>query len=196
MKSPVLSEIERQRQAEQHKKYLANEVALLAKFAPLPALDISPYREFFGPFLDFCAKRGVRHCPSRPATVAAYISDCAYRGEEFAIMAIEAIAALHEYHGHADPTRARIVDRELDKIVTVAPPPRWPQEYRAEFAKLPAPIRFIIKRREEDRDLWFQREQSRVAEARKKPNGESKSTEQRRTEHVGGANGAASTPAQ
>lgn len=173
MKSPVLSEIERQRQAEQHKKYLANEAALLAKFAPLPSLDISPYREFITPFVEWCAKHGVRHCPSRSATVATYIADSAYRGEQFAIAAVEAIAALHEYHGAADPTRARIVARELDKIVTVAPPPRWPQDYKAEFAKLPAPIKFIIARREEDREKWFRREQHRAAEERKKLNGKS-----------------------
>jgi len=124
---------------------------MLESLVPLRSIDLAEHREFIGPFLEFCSKRAVRHCPARPAVVATYLADCAYRGEDFALKTIDAIEALHEHHGLSNPIATRLVTVALDKIVTVEPP-RWPKEDKILFARLPTPIKLRIAERETQRD--------------------------------------------
>ena len=119
--------------------------------------------------MEFCSKRAVRHCPARPAVVATYLADCAYRGEEFALKTVEAIEALHEHHGLSSPIATRLVTVALDKIVTVEPP-RWPKEDKILFARLPAGIKHRIAERETQRDNALRQSQNKLAEERHKLN--------------------------
>ena len=73
----VLAEIERQKRAEQIAQWTKNEAAMLESLVPLPSIDLAEHREFIGPFMVFCSKRSVRHCPARPAVVATYLAVCA-----------------------------------------------------------------------------------------------------------------------
>ena len=97
----VLSEIQRPQKLNRLRNGQKMKAAILESLVPLPSIDLAEYREFIGPFVEFCSKRSVRHCPARPAVVAIYLADCAYRGEEFALKTVEAIEALHEHHGLA-----------------------------------------------------------------------------------------------
>ena len=173
----VLAEIERQKRAEQIAQWTKNEATMLEFLVPLRSIDLAEHREFIGPFLEFCSKRAVRHCPARPAVVATYLADCAYRGEDFALKTIDAIEALHEHHGLSNPIATRLVTVALDKIVTVEPP-RWPKEDKILFARLPTPIKLRIAERETQRDNALRQSQNKLAEERKaleqRLNGESK----------------------
>ena len=186
--SAVLSEIDRIKRNEQIAEFDKNERAILEKLLPLPRIDLGEHQEFLAPFLDWCKKQGVRSCLAKPGIVATFICEHAHRGEEFALNTVNAIEALHSYHGQPNPTATQQVRAELDKIIKPAVPRSWTKAEKEMFSSLPSDIRAAINRRERQRENYVGQTRNEIAEARKqatrfalevrgngsKPNGESK----------------------
>jgi hypothetical protein len=103
---------------------------------------------------------------------------------------LEAITALHDYHNLSNPCATRVVNLALEQIVHPEIPRSWTKDERAEWAKLPPPVRDAIARRENDRDRAVRRAQSELAELKRqsatapaeaKPVAESKEVEHHET---------------
>src|SRR5262245_25712693 len=93
----VLTEIERAKQREKIEAWSANEnkmaerlsqgFELLAAQGKLPAaataVEFNPVESLLKErFISWCAENGVRHCPSRPSTVATFLMDNALDHEQ------------------------------------------------------------------------------------------------------------------
>ena len=163
----VLGEIERQKRAEQAAAWDKNERAMLEKLVPSPRVDLAEHKEVLAPFLDWCTKQGVRHCLARPWVVATFLTEHAHRGEEFALNTINAIGALHDYHGQPSPVATQQVRAELDKIIKPQAPRSWTKAEKEMFSSLPSDIRAAINRRERHRETELSRMQNENAELRR-----------------------------
>jgi hypothetical protein len=132
-------------------------------------------------FGKWCEAKSVRQCAAKPKTVAAFVLDQHALGASVQniLAMLEAIEVLHDsYHGLSNPTRAAVVRAALDQIVRADPPRSWPKEEKAEFARLPPDIRYIIAKREQERDRALRNGQNAIADKLKqlgqkedKPNG-------------------------
>src|SRR5262249_39668528 len=92
----ALTEIERIKCAEQISAWDANEKELAARISQkieaelakrsAPPINDAPPSYIDGlmqqRFVEFCAKEGVRHCPAKPATVAAFLLSDGSRSHE------------------------------------------------------------------------------------------------------------------
>src|SRR5205814_1372426 len=108
-------------------------------------------RNLAAPFVRWCDARGVRHCPAKPATVAAFVL-AEKMGTQNLLPCLAAITATHNEHRLANPVATAIVARALARTVTIDPPRAWPKDDKALFLLLPADIQSIIARRERERD--------------------------------------------
>jgi hypothetical protein len=160
----ILSEIERQRVAEQVAEFTRNETALAETtehVAPIPLTDSEKAK--LQTFSKWCNARGVRYCPARPATVAVFVSEHADKGSDYILDSILAIEHLHDIHGFANPVATEVVRRTIVSIVKVEPPRSWPGADKALFARLPIDVRAAIARREHQRETFIRRLQNEMA---------------------------------
>jgi hypothetical protein len=134
--------------------------------APVLSTDLL---ERWDRFAIWTASRGVRKCPARPATCAAYcLAQHEMGATAQAILAmLAAIEAIHDHHNLPNPVRTAIARAALGMIVKVDPPKSWPAADRVLFAQLDPAIRQIIADRERDRDRALRRLQNEAAESRK-----------------------------
>ena len=74
---------------------------------------------------------------------------------------LAAVQELHDYHNLSNPCATRVVNLALEQVVHPQIPRSWNKEERAEWAKLPLPVRDAIARRENDRDKELRRLQNK-----------------------------------
>ena len=168
MTSPVLSELERIKRNEQIAAFDKNERAMLEKLGPPPGVDLADHQTFLALFLEWCTKQGVRSCLARPWVISTFLTEHAHRGEEFALNAINAIAALHDYHGQPNPAATRVVRAALDKIIKPEVPRSWTKAEKEMFSSLPPDIRSAINRRERQREWYVGQTRNELDQLRKK----------------------------
>ena len=129
---------------------------------PRPAISDTD-RALLTEWLVWAKQRNVRHAPARPAVVAQFISELAHRGEEHILASLGALAALHDYHGLANPCGTYAVREALAKIIKTEPPRSWPKAEKERFLTLPADIKSIIAKRESERELGMRNLQNQFA---------------------------------
>jgi hypothetical protein len=169
----VLSEIDRQKKAEAAAAFNKNETAMAKRLA-LPQPEPITEQEWarLRPWVKFCELNGVRHCPARPTTIAAFIAEREYRFEP--VETLQAIARFHDFYGLANPVTTNAVRAVLEPLINVGAPRSWPKADREMFLHLPPEAREIIARREQDREQWLRRTQNELAEQRKKLDAQTK----------------------
>jgi hypothetical protein len=132
----------------------------------IPAATLTnDIHQSFGVFARWCELKSCRKVPSKPQTVAAFILDHAALAadSEVLLKMVEAIDALHQYHGLSSPIHAAAVYAALERVIRTEPPRSWPKAEKAMFALLPPDIRHTIALREQQRDHELRRLQSKVA---------------------------------
>ena len=139
-------------------------------------------RNLAAPFVRWCNERGARYCPSKPATVAAFVLTEKMDADHL-LRCLEAVAATHNEHRLANPVATAIVARALERVITVEPPRSWPKDDKAAFLLLPADIQSIIARRERERDRWLRHAQTDAAKKRQ-PDAAEKNVETKGTENA------------
>ena len=151
MSSPVLSEIERQKKAEQIKSWDAAEKAmaerLIKKFGQPEILDVPEELQLRTDYINWCAERGVRNCPARPGTVATFILDYC-RTHDQMLDALAVISRMHDRHNLNSPCATALVRLVLATVMDDKPPRSWTNADKQEWAFLPADLRGVISRRE------------------------------------------------
>jgi hypothetical protein len=166
----LANELERIKQRELAARLDAGERALGLRFE-LPKTELSEdLLSRLAVFGKWCEAKSVRQCAAKPKTVAAFVLDQHGLGAtvQHILAMLEAIEVLHDsYHGLSNPTRTAVVRAALDQIVRVDPPRSWPKEQKAEFCRLPPDIRYIIAKRENERQRELRRLQNEAAAKRK-----------------------------
>jgi hypothetical protein len=117
----------------------------------------------------WCEARGVRKAPAKSWVVASYLVEQSANGvpAQVLVAMLEAISALHDYHNLSNPCATRVVNLALEQIVHPEIPRSWTREERAEWIKLPPPVRDAIGRRENDRDRAVRRAQTELAKLKR-----------------------------
>jgi hypothetical protein len=163
--------IEAAKQKERIARWDANEQKLLQELKldlsrPALAADVYTRLDVWG---HWCEARGVRKCPCKPWVLASYLVEQSANGvpAQVLVAMLEAISALHDYHNLSNPCATRVVNLALEQIVHPEIPRSWTREERAEWIKLPPPVRDAIARRENDRDRELRRLQTKAAEAKR-----------------------------
>lgn len=84
---------------------------------------IRGYRADVRKFLSFCEREGAQHLPAHEATVAAFLSDLADKGQRFNTIqrARSAVAAYHRDNGKKSPCRGELVSETLKRIRIQSP---------------------------------------------------------------------------
>jgi hypothetical protein len=151
---------------------------------PAPVLS-TDLLERWDRFATWTASRGVRKCPARPATCAAYCLAQQDMGASVqAILAmLAAVQAIHDHHNLPNPVRTAIVRAALGMIIKVDPPRSWPKEDKVLFAQLDPDVRQIISERESLRDREIRRLQNAAAEVRKKQHNGADETVKHKDDH-------------
>ena len=157
----LLTEIERAKAVafDRAEDALAAELPACAR----PTLDPDA-RAALGGFVDWCAAVGVRHCPAKPSTVAAWVFQAR---PDAVLQTVHAIASLHDFYFKPNPTAAAQVRAALEDKLKIEPPRSWTKNEKVSFAQLPSDVRAAISRREQQRDRELRRLQNETAELRK-----------------------------
>lgn len=164
MAGPLLSEIERQKAAEQVAEFTRNEIALAETIEHVPAIPLTvDEKRMLQAFSKWCNSRGVRYCPARPATVAVFVSEHADNGDDFILDSIFAIERLHDVHALPNPVPTEVVRRTIAAVMKVDPPRSWPGADKTLFARLPIDVQAAIERREQQRETFIRRLQNEMA---------------------------------
>jgi hypothetical protein len=123
-------------------------------------------------FSGYCRDCGVKFCPARPATVAAWIRRESGRGlsEEEILAALRAIEQVHDQSNEANPVATSAVRAELGRILEIKAPRSWKKSEALIFNTLPIEVQQIVARRAEQDSLVLRRLQNKVAELAKKGN--------------------------
>ena len=177
--SGLSDELARAQQREQIAAWDRNEAALASQLAttlPLPnkvELDGDTLKHV-QIFIAYCASKGVRHCPAKPTTVAAFVVSNG-ENQERLLTLLASITRLHFLHSIGDPVGTAIVQKALEQVVQIEPPRSWNKGERAQFLTLPVGVRAAIARRETQRELEIRRMQNLTAEKlRQKDSAETK----------------------
>jgi hypothetical protein len=182
----LAEQLEQARIRERMARWDANEQALLQGH-DLPKAQLSADTlnrcDVWG---KWCEARSVRKCPCKPWVVASYLLEQNANGvpAQVLVAMLEAISALHDYHNLANPCATRVVNLALEKIISPEVPRSWTREERAEWIKLPPPVRDAIARRENDRDKQIRRLQNLTKQRpQTEPNSKSVINEETRNDH-------------
>jgi hypothetical protein len=173
----VLSELDRIKQNETFNRNETKLLESLSKTLGVFKPDLNEHRTHLNPFIEWCAKQGVRHCVAKPAVVAQYLTENLLLGEEFAFNTLKAIEALHDFYSQPSPARTQLVHAVLAKIIELPAPRSWKREAQTLWPALPPDIRWELTRREKDRDREVRERQNEAAELRHKLNAQTKTTE-------------------
>src|SRR5262245_28166478 len=150
----------------------ANEVAQaeaqIASCFP-PPRQLSPEeQQRLVPFLSWCSGQGVRACPARPTTVAAFAQFQQDRGVPRQAIAdiLSAIEDLHTAASVGNPVATPVV-RTVTGASTIEAPRSWDKESKFAFRELPPEIQAVIAKREQDRETAMRRAQNEAGELRR-----------------------------
>jgi hypothetical protein len=169
----LLSEIERAKRRDliaafdKNETIISEQVAALFQDVAVPELDGEALAHLRG-FLSWCASNGVRHCPAKPSTVAAWIVSLPENGgnQDRILATLAAIELLHDQHGKPNPVATAIVRAALERVIKVSPPRSWNKLEQLSFSTLPPDTRAAIERRERQREREIRRLQNEVAKLR------------------------------
>jgi hypothetical protein len=173
------SEIERAKIADFDRNEKTLAVKLAEALPPLASeLDGATLRRL-QVFVSFCNDNGIRYCPARPATVAAFILAQVGNGEiqDRVLELIAAIELLHDKHGLANPVATGIARRALGHVSKIEPPRSWLAHEKLLFLSLPPDIQAPITRRDNDREKVMRRLQNETAELRRQAGAETNPTD-------------------
>jgi hypothetical protein len=147
----------------------ANEAKLLAEVDP-PRFNLdTELLLHLRHFKAFCQQHGVKDCPARPATVAAFVRGAAAGVQPERILeGLQAIELLHDNAGLANPIASAAVRCELGRIFQIEAPRSWKKSDGLLFNGLPIEVRAVIARRARQDELTLRRLQNEVANLRKK----------------------------
>jgi len=169
------------RKREQAQRLDQGEAEVLAKVAdqlPVPPELDNETREDLQPFVAWTTKANVRYCPAKPFVIAQYIIDTATgTSTQTLLRRVNAISALHDRHGLADPVSTTIVRSVLSDVVVVEPPRSWRKPEKEMFVTLPVEIRAAVSRREREREIETRRLQNLVADLKRSNGGTAKPVE-------------------
>jgi len=120
-------------------------------------------------FKAFCQQHGVRHCPARPATVAAFIKNEAAAGvsPERIEEGLRAIELAHTNQNLANPVACPAPRAELQKLIGTEAPRSWKKSEGHLFASLPPEVRAIVSRRARQDEIALRKLQNEVSALRK-----------------------------
>jgi hypothetical protein len=122
-------------------------------------------------FAAFTKQRGVRFCPCKPATVAAFIRSEAALGvpPERILATLAAITAVHNQAAEANPVACAMPQAELGRILEIKPPRSWSKKLGEDliFNTLPVDVQYIVKRHADLSSLELRHLQNRVADISK-----------------------------
>jgi len=118
----------------------------------------------------WCAQKGIRDFPAKPATVAAWIRNEAAAGvsAERIEDSLRAIEMAHTNQNLANPIACPAPRAELQKIIGTEGPRSWKKSERLLFAALPPEVRAVISKRARQDELTLRRLQNEVAALRQK----------------------------
>jgi hypothetical protein len=143
----------------------ANEAKLLAEVDP-PKFNLdTELLLHLRHFKAFCQHHGVKDCPARPLTVAAFVrseSDAGVPSERI-LSAVEAIETNHDNAGHANPVATAVVRCELGKILKIEAPRSYRKTEKPAFYSLPIEVRAVVERRERENEKALRRVQNDLA---------------------------------
>jgi hypothetical protein len=143
--------------------YRINERRLLSELniEPPKGLD-GGQRQIFKDFAEWCKTMGVR--TSSPCSVAAYLQTLP---NNMCLAVVAAVAAAHEDSVLPNPTATHPVRTVLNRRITIRAPASWSRQDQQSFAELPAQIRGVLLKREEERDRALRRKQNDLDKAMK-----------------------------
>jgi hypothetical protein len=120
-------------------------------------------------FAGWCKQRGVRLCPAKPGTIAAFIRSEAAIGvpQDRILAALRSIEQMHDQAAEPNPVACSMPRAELARILKVTAPRSWPKAERPLFFSLPVEVQQIVARRAEQDSITLRRLQNKVAEALK-----------------------------
>lgn len=126
------------------------EVATQLQLPAPPDLD-EETRQALQPFIAFSTRASVRYCPAKPMTVAAYVLEQAATGAstEKLLQSLDAIGRLHDRHSLANPCATWAARQALESVTGFDPPRSWKAEEKEAFLTLPAEIKAVVSRREQ-----------------------------------------------
>lgn len=119
-------------------------------------------------FARWCELNGVSACPTTPADVARFVSDCASLGIERLWSAVQEISKLHTSVGFADPTLGGAAAAAISRVAGIDPPRSWPDDYKQRFKSLPYDLQVYVATHEARRDKALRRAQNEAAITRQK----------------------------
>ena len=150
---------------ERHEREIASQFAQI--LPAHPELD-DETRKHLTPFVQWSKRALVRHCPSKPSSVAAFILIQAGAGvpRPQIVKQLDAIERLHDVFGLSNPVATTSARYALSNVSQIEPPRSWPKADKLKFELLPVEIRAVIAQREQDRDKELRRIQNAAAEKR------------------------------
>lgn len=119
-------------------------------------------------FTKWCELNGVSACPTAPADVARFVTDCAALGIERLWPAVQEISRMHVALGLADPTLGGVAAAAINEVANIAPPRSWPGEHKQRFKTLPYDLQQYVSVHEAQRDKVIRRAQNEAANARQR----------------------------
>lgn len=119
-------------------------------------------------YAKWCELNRVSFCPTRPADVARFVSDCAPLGIGRLWPAVQEVSRLHALLGLADPTLSMPVVAAVGDVAGIAPPRSWPNEHKSRFKSLPYDVQAFVVSHESRREKALRRAQNEAADARRK----------------------------
>jgi len=161
--NPVLQALAKAKLAEQRQH-----AAAVAEHLQLPAaqgFDAAHWKSW----TQFCAAKGVEAYPALPASVAIYILTHTALGAEV-VKVVEAVSAVHQGHGAADPTLSPMVVAALNEVDPVAPPRSWDAAARELWKVLPRAVALQIVARDADARAAVKKALNEAAKIRKEHN--------------------------
>jgi hypothetical protein len=135
---------------QQNEKRIASEVGIPKLEQDTEALMLLRH------WVEWAKQRGVRYMPCAPASAAAFIRAESAVGvpAERIVRTLEAIQAMHDNAGLANPIATAPVRAELSRILKLDGPRSWSRSERLLLATVPAEVRAVIERRSKaDSDL-------------------------------------------
>ena len=126
-------------------------------------------RQALQPFVQWTTKTNARYCPAKPLTVAAYVLEQSATGAstEKLLQSLDAIGRLHDLHNLASPVGTHAVRAALESVTGFEPPRSWKAEEKELFVTLPAEIKAVVSRREQQREKELRRLQNELAQLKR-----------------------------
>jgi hypothetical protein len=155
---------------QQNEKKIASEVGI-----PKVELDTEAVL-MLRHFAEWAKSRGIRYLPCAPASAAAFCRAESAVGvpAERIVRTLEAIQAMHDNAGLANPIATASVRTELARILDIPAPRSWPTADKLKWNSIPPEIQAVISRRDAQDSKVLRRLQNENAELRKSINSNQK----------------------